>query len=104
MFPTEDAQVSCGAVSVVPDRGVEWRRRKGQRYVSFIIDRIDTFSFRVSAMPVRTSVNMRGSGVGRNLHDEVGVLILTRSDDEGSFFINLPGPSFRSIEPYLIHN
>ena len=91
-------------MSVVLDRGMERRRWEGQGNVSLIIDRIDAFGFRVSAMPVGTRVKAGISRVSRNLHDEVRILLLAWSDDQDNFLINLLCPSLRSIEPHPVQH
>src|SRR5580692_1501699 len=102
MRPTEQGQVVRRAMSVVLGGRVERGRWEGQREVSLLVDGVDAFGFRVGAMPVRTRVIVPVGGLNRNLHEEVGILILARSDDRNSFFINLLGPALRSVEPYSV--
>ena len=84
---------------VILDRRVERRRWEGQSNVAVVVDRIDTFRFRVRPMPIRPRIKMPVGGISRNLHDEVRVLIRARSNGEDSFFVDLLCPFLGSIEP-----
>ena len=85
-------------------RGVKWRRREWQGDVAFIIDRINTFCFRVIAMPIRPRINALISGIGRNLHDKICILVLACSGNCRGLCVNLLCPSLRSIEPHSVHD
>src|SRR5579872_4321477 len=102
MLPTEEVQIVSRVMSVILRRRMEQRWRKRQRHVPSIVDRIDTLGFRVITMPVGPSVETTVSGLGRNMYEEVRVLILARGDNQDWFCINLPGPSFRSIKLHVV--
>src|ERR1700677_2083431 len=90
-------------MSVILNRRMKWRRWEGQSNVSLIIDCVDALCFRVSAMPIGTRVEMAFSGVIRNLHDEVRILILAGSGRQDNFFVDLLRPTLGSIEAQAVY-
>src|SRR5580698_5040328 len=102
MRSSEKGEIVRRVMRVILDSRMEGKRRERQGDVAFVVDRIDTFRFRVGSMPIRTRIKIAVGSIGGNLHNEIRILIRARGDSEHNFFVDLLCPSLRSIELYAV--